>query len=93
VEDRDKRQLLMKKLESCDGLTLIFVETKRNADYIEDWLREEGILATSIHGDRSQPEREQALRDFRSGRYVLGHAFAGFVNRDRIVNTSSSFLI
>jgi ATP-dependent RNA helicase DDX3X len=47
----------MGHLEKCDGLTLIFVETKRNADYLESLLQRDGILATSIHGDRTQQVR------------------------------------
>ena len=68
AEDVDKRAVLMRILPECEGLTLIFVETKRSADAIEDWLCCQGINATSIHGDRSQPEREFALKQFRSGR-------------------------
>ena len=41
------------------GLTLVFVETKRGADALEDFLCRNGYGATSIHGDRSQQEREQ----------------------------------
>lgn len=40
------------------GLTLVFVETKRGADALEDYLVNNGFPATSIHGDRSQSERE-----------------------------------
>ena len=40
------------------GLTLVFVETKRGADALEDFLAGNGFPATSIHGDRSQQERE-----------------------------------
>jgi superfamily II DNA/RNA helicase len=40
------------------GLTLIFVETKKGADALEDFLCRNGLPATSIHGDRSQQERE-----------------------------------
>lgn len=40
------------------GLTLIFVETKKGADALEDFLCRNGLPATSIHGDRSQAERE-----------------------------------
>jgi len=47
--------------------TLVFVETKRQADFLCLNLCEEGFPATSIHGDRLQSEREQALRDFKSG--------------------------
>ena len=37
---------------------LVFVATKREADMLEEFLYREGFPATSIHGDRSQPERE-----------------------------------
>lgn len=50
------------------GLTLVFVETKRCADGLEGYLRDNNFPATSIHGDRSQYEREAALKSFRSGR-------------------------
>ena len=45
----------------------MFVETKKGADSLEDFLYAEGYPATSIHGDRSQREREDALRSFRNG--------------------------
>jgi probable ATP-dependent RNA helicase DDX4 len=43
---------------------LVFVETKRNADFLASWLSETKIPTTSIHGDRLQREREEAIRDF-----------------------------
>lgn len=46
----------------------MFVETKRGADSLEEYLSREGYPVTSIHGDRSQREREEALRTFREGR-------------------------
>ncbi|KAL6455836.1 hypothetical protein MHYP_G00356870 [Metynnis hypsauchen] len=51
-----------------DSLTLVFVETKKGADALEDFLYREGYACTSIHGDRSQRDREEALHHFRSGR-------------------------
>lgn len=64
----DKRDVLVDLLLSMgDHLTLIFVETKRNADYLEYYLTEQNFPATSIHGDRTQQEREDALRTFKSG--------------------------
>jgi len=63
-----KKHKLMEILPECEGLTLIFVETKRNADGLEDFLVSEDINATSIHGDRSQQQRETALAVFRAGR-------------------------
>ena len=69
VEDQDKRSVLLDILASQPGgLTLIFVETKRMADMLSDFLIASNLPATSIHGDRSQREREMALATFRSGR-------------------------
>uniref|UniRef100_A0A3Q3VY60 RNA helicase n=1 Tax=Mola mola TaxID=94237 RepID=A0A3Q3VY60_MOLML len=51
-----------------DSLTLVFVETKKGADALEDFLYREGYACTSIHGDRSQRDREEALSQFRSGK-------------------------
>jgi ATP-dependent RNA helicase DDX3X len=66
--DYDKRELLRSILPKCEGLTLIFVETKRGANDLERWLGDMEIDAASIHGDKSQPEREAALAYFRKGR-------------------------
>lgn len=37
------------------------------ADQLEEYLDSVGYPVTSIHGDRTQREREEALRRFRSG--------------------------
>jgi len=68
AQEKDKRDLLMSLLPTCEGLTLIFTETKRGADGLENFLYDQGVNATSIHGDRSQQERETALQNFRCGR-------------------------
>ncbi|KAJ8096898.1 P-loop containing nucleoside triphosphate hydrolase protein, partial [Lipomyces tetrasporus] len=69
VEDNDKRSVLLDILASNKGgLTLIFTETKRMADSLCDFLINQNFPATSIHGDRTQREREAALEMFRSGR-------------------------
>ena len=69
VEDMDKRSVLLDILHTHGaGLTLIFVETKRMADSLSDFLINQSFPATSIHGDRTQRERERALEMFRTGR-------------------------
>ncbi|XP_062982609.1 ATP-dependent RNA helicase DDX3X isoform X6 [Elgaria multicarinata webbii] len=70
VEELDKRSFLLDLLNATgkDSLTLVFVETKKGADSLEDFLYHEGYACTSIHGDRSQRDREEALHQFRSGR-------------------------
>jgi ATP-dependent RNA helicase DDX3X len=68
VEENTKIDVLMKFLLTVeDGLILIFVETKRSCDYIEDVLCRNHFPACSIHGDKSQSEREEALRSFKRG--------------------------
>ncbi|KAL5545597.1 hypothetical protein UlMin_005284 [Ulmus minor] len=75
VQEADKRSHLMDLLHAQrengthgkQSLTLVFVETKKGADSLEYWLCSNGFPATSIHGDRSQQEREYALRSFKSG--------------------------
>lgn len=77
VEESEKRSFLLDLLNGSginqqngirpDSLTLIFVETKKGADSLENYLHRFGYPVTSIHGDRSQAEREEALAAFRSG--------------------------
>ncbi len=51
-----------------EALSLVFVETKKNCDALDDFLYANGYPSTCIHGDRSQGDREAALSNFRSGR-------------------------
>mmetsp|Transcript_11845 Transcript_11845/g.21637 ORF Transcript_11845/g.21637 Transcript_11845/m.21637 type:complete len:810 (-) Transcript_11845:301-2730(-) len=68
AEDGNKKEALMRVLPDCKGLTLIFVERKRSADLLTEWLYGMGVEAVSIHGDRSQDERKMALDMFKTGR-------------------------
>lgn len=64
----NKRSKLMEILrEGADG-TIVFVETKRGADFLASFFSETEFPTTSIHGDRLQSQREQALRDFKNGK-------------------------
>jgi ATP-dependent RNA helicase DDX3X len=78
VEDSDKRDFLLDLLDAAGlakagtpedaSLTLVFVETKKGADQLDEFLFSQGFPVTSIHGDRTQHEREDALRVFRNGK-------------------------
>ncbi|KAF2773871.1 DEAD-domain-containing protein [Teratosphaeria nubilosa] len=48
--------------------TLIFCNSKASVDLLDDFLYNKGLPTTSIHADRNQREREDALRAFRTGR-------------------------
>lgn len=67
VEDEDKNDFLYGLLLEPVGLTLVFVNTKVQATETEKFLKGNGFTVESIHGDRSQPEREAALQAFKSG--------------------------
>ncbi|CAO3610911.1 unnamed protein product [Cunninghamella blakesleeana] len=90
VEEEDKRSVLLDILHSTevDGLTLIFVETKRMADALSDFLLNHNFPATAIHGDRTQRERERALDSFRSGRTPIMVATAVAARGLDIANVS-----
>ena len=49
----------------------IFLQTKKNTDFLATHLSQEGLPTTSIHGDRLQREREEALFDFRAGTFPI----------------------
>jgi len=69
VEENDKHNNLLKQIsEHKNGLTLVFVQTKKEADTLEEWLKRQGFPSTSLNGDRAQFEREEALESFRTGR-------------------------
>jgi superfamily II DNA/RNA helicase len=64
----DKIDRLVELLEVEDGLSLVFVRTKRGADRLAQKLSRRGLGVVAMHGDMSQPQRERALERFRSGR-------------------------
>ncbi|XP_039211512.1 probable ATP-dependent RNA helicase DDX4 isoform X2 [Crotalus tigris] len=69
VKQYDKKDKLVEILnEIGNKRTMVFVETKKKADFFATLLCQENISTTSIHGDREQREREEALHYFRTGR-------------------------
>lgn len=68
-----KRTKLMEILEEENNPqgSMVFVETKRNADFLACFLSETRFPTTSIHGGRLQREREEALNDFKTGKMLV----------------------
>ena len=50
---------------------LIFTRTKHGADRVVKKLAQSGIPANAIHGNKSQPQRERALDEFKAGRVKI----------------------
>ena len=68
VTAEDKVERLVELLEAEPGLSLVFVRTKRGAERLAQKLARRGIPVVAMHGDRSQPQRERALENFRTGK-------------------------
>jgi len=69
VEPDKKQELLEHLLEAETGSFLVFVRTKHGADRVARRLSRSGWSATQIHGDRSQSQRNAALRSFSEGHH------------------------
>ena len=64
----DKTDLLKKSLtENPDGRAIVFLRTKHGAEKLMKHLDHVGYSVTSIHGNKSQGQRERALKAFRDG--------------------------
>lgn len=72
VSDFEKRDKMLRHLEKImedkAHKILIFTSTKRVADDITRFLRQDGWPALSIHGDKQQNERDWVLNEFKTGK-------------------------
>ena len=72
VTQTGKLDLLSQILREPDVLSaLVFIRTKRRTERVSNALHKEGFNVQSIHGDRSQSQRDQAIMGFRKGRYKI----------------------
>uniref|UniRef100_A0A674P918 RNA helicase n=1 Tax=Takifugu rubripes TaxID=31033 RepID=A0A674P918_TAKRU len=67
-KDNKLIQLMEEIMAEKENKTIIFVETKKRCDDITRRMRRDGWPAMCIHGDKSQPERDWVLAEFRSGK-------------------------
>lgn len=74
-EESEKEQELVALLKTLtsdkSNKSIIFVETKKKVEDILKIILREGYAANSIHGDKSQSERDYVLESFRSGRTTV----------------------
>ncbi|EOO00620.1 putative atp-dependent rna helicase dbp-2 protein [Phaeoacremonium minimum UCRPA7] len=72
VSEGEKRERMIKHMEKImddkANKILIFTGTKRVADEITRFLRQDGWPALSIHGDKQQNERDWVLDQFKTGK-------------------------
>ena len=62
--------MLQQRYPKTEGMdrVLVFTRTKHGADRVVKKLAQANIQADAIHGNKSQPQRERALANFKSGR-------------------------
>eukprot|EP00916_Digyalum_oweni_P012315 GHVL01020396.1.p1 GENE.GHVL01020396.1~~GHVL01020396.1.p1 ORF type:complete len:655 (+),score=135.45 GHVL01020396.1:286-1965(+) len=74
LDDYSKRNRLIQlvhELQNAKKKILIFVETKKGADDLTRYLRDNGITASSIHGDKKQEERDWVMTEFKSSKQSI----------------------
>ncbi|HEY8240019.1 MAG TPA: DEAD/DEAH box helicase [Kiritimatiellia bacterium] len=72
VSQNQKANLLIELLKRTDtGPVLIFTRTKHKAKRLADQLEKQGFKATSIQGNLSQRQRQNAMDGFRAGKYQI----------------------
>ncbi|MGD0350810.1 MAG: DEAD/DEAH box helicase [Verrucomicrobiota bacterium] len=70
VSDSQKSDLLLELLKRVDySSVLVFCRTKHGADRIAQLLKRNNHAVAVLHSNRTQREREQALKGFRDGRF------------------------
>ncbi len=69
VEIAQKRALLGRLLtDPALSRVIVFTRTKRGANQVADALDTGGVRVAALHGNKSQPARQKALEQFRTGR-------------------------
>ncbi|WP_299811185.1 DEAD/DEAH box helicase [uncultured Roseibium sp.] len=69
MDQNSKGDFLVDQLKSKpDGMSLVFCRTKHGAERLMRKLAQSGIAAGSIHGNKSQNQRERAIRELREGK-------------------------
>lgn len=74
-EESEKEEKLTKLLKEIgsdrQNKIIVFVETKKKVDDITKVIKRDGFSAICIHGDKSQPERDYVLSEFRNGKFSI----------------------
>jgi ATP-dependent RNA helicase RhlE len=72
VSDSQKTDLLLELLKRVNyESVLVFCRTKHGADRVAHLLKRSNHAVAVLHSNRTQREREQALKGFRDGRYEV----------------------
>ncbi|MFW2332065.1 MAG: helicase-related protein, partial [Nitrospinota bacterium] len=68
VSSSKRMKLLMESLDAVAGKSLVFCRTRREVDYVADFLSRSKYRVEAIHGDYRQSKRDKALKNFKEGK-------------------------
>ena len=68
VKQEAKVVYLLTVLQKTAPPVLVFAENKRDVDEVQEYLLLKGVAAVSIHGGKSQEERNDAIKQFKEGK-------------------------
>ncbi|KAH6801680.1 P-loop containing nucleoside triphosphate hydrolases superfamily protein [Perilla frutescens var. frutescens] len=72
TKENDKMDRLRRLLDELgDKTAIVFVNTKKVADNVAKNLEKDGYRVTTLHGGKSQDQREISLEGFRTKRYTV----------------------
>jgi len=68
VDQKEKADLLARLLsEHMESRSIVFTRTKHGAERLMKKLVSQGFAAASIHGNKSQGQRDRAIKEFKTG--------------------------
>ncbi len=72
IEERERDNAVIRLIDSLDpAKSIIFCRTKKEVDRIDTMLVALGYSARGLHGDMEQRQREEVIRNFRSGKIEI----------------------
>jgi ATP-dependent RNA helicase DeaD len=72
VYESDKNEALSRIIDSeVDIYAIVFCKTRRECDQLAQWLNDRGCMASSLHGDMDQREREKVMNAFKKKKSTL----------------------
>ncbi|WP_428688353.1 DEAD/DEAH box helicase, partial [Roseibium sp.] len=68
MDQKAKSDFLVRQLQDKpEGMSLVFCRTKHGAERLMRKLAQSGLAAGSIHGNKSQNQRDRAIKDLKDG--------------------------
>ncbi len=72
LQDHERDEAVIRLFEALEmGKSIIFCKTKKEVDRLTQVFTQRGQSASSLHGDMEQTQREEVIKQFRSGKSMI----------------------